>query len=149
MPSLSLAVQPPSEFAPRSPVPSSATAAYPPFIPGGGSTRRLLTALRDAGVSHGTIAAWCAEGDNREDAMALAHHALAAAGLGAEAKGESGVDVPASSSLAALDAWEPDKQTFADDVSGTQLREPQSWHRLFGATNGWSGGAGLDAELYG
>jgi hypothetical protein len=30
-----------------------------------------------------------------------------------------------------------------------ELVEPASWAGLFGAADGWSGGLGLDAEIYG
>lgn len=34
----------------------------------------------------------------------------------------------------------------ADDV---ELVEPPSWKGLFGGVEGWSGGSGLDSEIYG
>ncbi|CAD6569300.1 MAG: hypothetical protein TREMPRED_005178 [Tremellales sp. Tagirdzhanova-0007] len=35
------------------------------------------------------------------------------------------------------------------DMEGTPIREPKSWAGLFGTKDGWSGGLGDDAELYG
>jgi len=34
-------------------------------------------------------------------------------------------------------------------VSDVELREPKAWEGLFGVKEGWSGGAGSNAELYG
>ncbi|KAK4688892.1 proteasome assembly chaperone 2, partial [Tremellales sp. Uapishka_1] len=87
---------------------------YPPFLPSAGLTRRILSALQDGQIPHGAITAWCVEGDNREDAWALAHVVLGILGL-----------------------------------NGVEVKEPKSWEGLFGATDGWSGGAGADSEIYG
>ena len=35
---------------------------------------------------------------------------------------------------------------FSEDL---EVKEPRSWSGLFGAMNGWSGGSGDDAEIYG
>lgn len=69
--------------------------------------------------------AWCVEGDNRDDARALA-----AASLHVLGQGMLGVLVRAN---------EPD----------VELKEPKAWEGLFGVKEGWSGGAGSNAELYG
>ncbi|KIR63636.1 proteasome assembly chaperone 2 [Cryptococcus bacillisporus CA1873] len=49
-----------------------------------------------------------------------------------------------------------DSRSFADMVlyvldlqDVVQVQEPASWEGLFGTTEGWSGGSGADAELYG
>ncbi|KAE8543172.1 hypothetical protein D1P53_000659 [Cryptococcus gattii VGV] len=49
-----------------------------------------------------------------------------------------------------------DSRSFADVVlyvldlqDVVQIQEPASWEGLFGTTEGWSGGSGADAELYG
>ncbi len=34
-------------------------------------------------------------------------------------------------------------------IDGVQIKEPKSWEGLFGTTHGWSGGSGMDAEIYG
>ena len=34
-------------------------------------------------------------------------------------------------------------------ISDVELREPKAWEGLFGVKEGWSGGAGSNAELYG
>lgn len=59
-------------YVPPTPVqPSKET--YPPFLPCAGLTRRLLATLHaDEVPPHGTLAYWCAEADNREDAMRYA-----------------------------------------------------------------------------
>ncbi|KAK1926044.1 PAC2 family-domain-containing protein [Papiliotrema laurentii] len=88
---------------------------YPPFIPGGGLSKRILIAFKSLeSLPHGTIAAWCVEGDNRADA-----HALAALVL------------------------------RLSEASQVEITEPREWEGLFGVVDGWSGGAGADAEIYG
>lgn len=57
-------------------------APYPPFLPSAGLTRRLLQELQEDENSHGTLAAWCVEGDNRGDAMGLAAVVLQLLDLG-------------------------------------------------------------------
>lgn len=37
----------------------------------------------------------------------------------------------------------------ADLADAVELKEPKAWEGLFGAREGWSGGIGSDAELYG
>ncbi|BEI93650.1 uncharacterized protein CcaverHIS019_0601090 [Cutaneotrichosporon cavernicola] len=90
--------------------PSAGSTSYPPFLPGAGLTRRLLSALADQ--PSGAIAEWVVEGDNRGDAHALASALLSVLDIDAE------------------------------------LREPASWAGLFGPEE-WSGGSGLNAEIYG
>ncbi|WWC85889.1 uncharacterized protein L201_000756 [Kwoniella dendrophila CBS 6074] len=51
---------------------SSPSAIYPPFLPSAGLTRRLLASFQNSQIQHGTITAWCVEGDNRDDAINLA-----------------------------------------------------------------------------
>ncbi|KAJ9098985.1 hypothetical protein QFC20_005803 [Naganishia adeliensis] len=61
----------PSYVPPTPAQPSKET--YPPFLPCAGLTRRLLATLHaDEVPPHGTLAYWCAEADNREDAMRYA-----------------------------------------------------------------------------
>jgi len=53
-------------------------ASEPPFIPGGGLTRRLLAAFKSASIpslSAGVLLHFVMEGDNREDARVLAERA--------------------------------------------------------------------------
>lgn len=38
---------------------------------------------------------------------------------------------------------------MALNVDRVELREPTSWKGIFGGTDGWSGGQGADAEIYG
>ena len=109
-------------------IPGLQVAAYPPFIPGGGLSRRILSALQGSSIPHAAIGAWCVEGDNRDDAYALASTVLHALGRG---------------ELTSVRLWS--ELTPGD----TQLREPEEWAGLFGVVEGWSGGAGADAELYG
>lgn len=104
--------------------PPQKEAAYPPFLPGAGLTRRTLAALKEQGTPAGALAAWVVEGDNRGDAHALAARALDLVGLGELLCGDGGLTADAP------------------------LAEPRSWRGLFGG-EGWSGGAGLDAEIYG
>jgi hypothetical protein len=70
---------------PSTPLSSNSSSPYPPFLPAAGLTRRLLTSLAASApnTSHGAVTAWCVEGDNRDDARALAETALAALGIGA------------------------------------------------------------------
>jgi proteasome assembly chaperone 2 len=74
------------------------------------------------------LLAWCVEGDNRDDARALAAACLMV--LGQNGK------------LA-------DPGRIQADNLDTDLREPKAWEGLFGVQEGWSGGAGSNAELYG
>ncbi|KAK8845498.1 hypothetical protein IAR55_006211 [Kwoniella newhampshirensis] len=60
---------------------SSATAPYPPFLPAAGLTRRLLSSLASENIAHGAVTAWCVEGDNRGDAIALAGVVLQTLGI--------------------------------------------------------------------
>jgi proteasome assembly chaperone 2 len=54
------------------PTPST-DSPYPPFLPNGGLTRRLLTTLQaNSSIPHATLAYWCAEADNRPDAFRYA-----------------------------------------------------------------------------
>ncbi|RXK36764.1 hypothetical protein M231_05999 [Tremella mesenterica] len=92
---------------------TNGTSTYPPFLPSAGLTRRMLVALRETSVPHGAIAAWCAEGDNRGDAVEFTRTVLKFLG------------------------------------ENVELKEPLSWAGLFGSTEGWSGGWGMDAEIYG
>jgi len=55
---------------------------YPPFLPSAGLTRRYLATLQDVKVEHGALMAWCVEGDNRDDARALAAASLHVLGQG-------------------------------------------------------------------
>lgn len=111
--------------------------AYPLFLPCAGLTRRLLAALHPSPpsdrtapsvpavpVPHGALLAWCVEGDNRGDAHALAELVLRLAEV-------------------------PDGGAAVQRTEQGGLREPKSWRGLFGATEGWSGGRGDNAELYG
>ncbi len=100
--------------------PSAGSSAYPPFLPGAGLTRRLLSALADK--PSGALAAWVVEGDNRGDAHALARAVLALLEIG--------------------ELFEVKLTADCD------LREPASWAGLFGPEE-WSGGTGLNAEIYG
>lgn len=74
--------------------------------------------------------AWCVEGDNRDDARALAAASLVMLGQGELASSF----VPFGVKLTR---------------SEIELKEPKAWEGLFGVKEGWSGGAGSDAELYG
>ena len=113
-------------------IPSESNLPYPPFLPAGGLTRRLLASLHDEPkpVSHGAITAWCVEGDNRGDAHEFARVVLEVLGLG---------------------EWRlfNTRDVLKGVVDGTTVQEPRSWAGLFGAKEGWSGGMGADAELYG
>lgn len=70
------------EYIPPSPSESytmpnkSSTSSYPPFLPNGGLTRRLLLTLHQqsnpAPPSHATLVYWCTEADNRDDALRFA-----------------------------------------------------------------------------
>ena len=121
---------PPNPLLPSlEPIPRLQVDAYPPFIPGGGLSRRILSSLQDSSTPHAAIGAWCVEGDNRDDAYALAAVVLHTLGRGEHTPG-----------LLPL-IW----LTLGD----TQLREPEEWAGLFGVVDGWSGGTGADAELYG
>jgi hypothetical protein len=73
--------------------------------------------------------AWCVEGDNRDDARALAAASLHVLGQG---------------KLGSSDHHERKAEKI--DV---ELIEPKAWEGLFGVKEGWSGGAGSNAELYG
>jgi hypothetical protein len=55
---------------------------YPPFLPSAGLTRRYLSSLQDVKAEHGVLLAWCVEGDNRDDARALAAATLMILGQG-------------------------------------------------------------------
>jgi hypothetical protein len=73
--------------------------------------------------------AWCVEGDNRDDARALAAASLHVLGQG---------QLNCTTVLAA-----------SANITETELKEPKAWEGLFGVKEGWSGGAGSNAELYG
>ncbi|WWD22451.1 hypothetical protein CI109_106942 [Kwoniella shandongensis] len=64
------------------PRPSASTSStYPPFLPAAGLTRRLLASLASEQIPHGAVTAWCVEGDNRGDAVALAGIVLRLLGI--------------------------------------------------------------------
>lgn len=63
-------------------VDSSFSSPYPPFLPSAGLTRRYLSALQGSNAEHGALVAWCVEGDNREDARALAASTMKVLGVG-------------------------------------------------------------------
>jgi hypothetical protein len=73
--------------------------------------------------------AWCVEGDNRDDARALAAASLHVLGKGKLVRSSH-------------------DETRAD-IQDVELKEPKAWEGLFGVKEGWSGGAGSNAELYG
>jgi hypothetical protein len=70
------------EYIPPSPSQSytmpnkSSTSSYPPFLPNGGLTRRLLLTLHQqsnpAPPPYATLVYWCTEADNRDDALRFA-----------------------------------------------------------------------------
>ncbi|WRT63740.1 uncharacterized protein IL334_000663 [Kwoniella shivajii] len=60
---------------------SSNKSTYPPFLPAAGLTRRLLSTFHENDVIHGTITAWCVEGDNSNDAISLAQIILNVLGI--------------------------------------------------------------------
>ncbi|WVW81907.1 hypothetical protein I302_103907 [Kwoniella bestiolae CBS 10118] len=79
LPPLQLSLStPPSTFSGHSETSSS---VYPPFLPAAGLTRRLLSSLQDSQIPHGSITAWCVEGDNSGDAISLAGVVLRVLGL--------------------------------------------------------------------
>lgn len=54
-------------------VPPSPSKSYPPFLPCAGLTRRLLASLQSTTAPpHATLAYWCTEADNRDDAVRYA-----------------------------------------------------------------------------
>jgi hypothetical protein len=44
--------------------------------------------------------------------------------------------------------WRVPTRKRADKLD-VELKEPKAWEGLFGVKEGWSGGAGSNAELYG
>lgn len=84
--------------------------------------------MQDIKVEHGALMAWCVEGDNRDDARALAAASLHVLGQGK-----------------LLDL----RRVGQTDISDVEMKEPKAWEGLFGVKEGWSGGAGSNAELYG
>lgn len=54
-------------------VPPAPSKTYPPFLPCAGLTRRLLASFQATTVPpHATLAYWCTEADNRDDAVRYA-----------------------------------------------------------------------------
>lgn len=91
----------------------------------------MLSSLHSRSTPHGGIGAWCVEGDNREDAHALARVALYVLGLGM------------------FYFFFSHSLSLRLTIDGVETIEPKEWNGLFGVVDGWSGGAGADSELYG
>lgn len=120
-------------YVPPTPVHPSQKEPYPPFLPCAGLTRRLLATLETENVPpHATLAYWCAEADNREDAMRYAGVVTYLLGI-------------RESSTRAQGETDADTGIAEDQV---KLVEPSSWRGLFGGTM-VSGGTSATSDIYG
>ncbi|ORX34713.1 hypothetical protein BD324DRAFT_634592 [Kockovaella imperatae] len=166
LPPLSLTIDPSSPSQPSPPSAHNPT-HYPPFIPGGGLTRRLLTSLHASSSSSKGISKSSSGGSSSSSTWVQVDLPSGSAHTPRESGSTSvtaSQPVPAAADSPAhltVVAWcvEGDNRSDARALaalllkallpdSGVTLRQPASWKGLFGGQTS-SGIYSADAELYG